>query len=137
MIILPHARMTAVEQVVVVPAMFPILVMAGAMHPRITKAAALTVEIAANQPASIPLTNAAHGQASAAKTQALAKIPAVAIVMAIQAISVTAGATVQPTIQVVSGTVVIAASQRVAMEPTRVALWDTLATIQQLVKTPV
>ena len=129
--------MTAAEPVVVVPAMFPILVMAGVMHPRTTKVAALTAETAANQPASIPLTNAVPGQASAAKTQVLAKIQAVAIVMATQVTSVTAGATGQPIIQAVSGTAVIAANQRVAMGPTRVALWDTLATIQQPVKTPV
>jgi hypothetical protein len=80
--------------------------------------------------------NAVHGQALAAKTQALVKIQAVAIVMAMQPTSVTAGATGQPIIQAANGTEVIAANQPVAMEPTRVALWDTLAIIQQPVKTP-
>ena len=109
--------------------------MVGATLQPIIRVAAGTAATAASPLVLTPLMSAVPGQALTARTQMPAKIQAGAIAMATPAILATAGATPRQIIPDANGMVVIAANQLVAMEPTRVALWDIPVVILQPVKT--
>ena len=109
--------------------------MVGATLQPIIRVAAGTAATAASPIVLTPLMSAVPGQALTARTQMPAKIQAGAIAMATPAILATAGATPRQIILDANGMVVIAANQLVAMEPTRVALWDIPVVILQPVKT--
>lgn len=107
----------------------------GATHRRTVYPVAGMVEIVVNRLASTPLTNAVHGPATIAWTPQPVKTMAGAIAAVIHPTLQTVGATHPPTMQDASGMAVIAVILHVLMEPTRVALWDTLATTLTPVKT--
>ena len=80
-------------------------------------------------------TNVEHGPATTVWTQMPVRTQGVATVQEMRPTSLMAGVTVPPITLAVAGMVAIVVNLHVLMEPTRVALWDTLATIQMHVKT--
>jgi len=107
----------------------------GATHRRrIYRAAGMAV-IVVNRLVSTPLTNVVHGPATIAWTRQPVKTMAGAIAAVIHPTLQTVGATLPPTMLDASGMAVIAVSLHVLMQPTRVALWDTLAATLTPVKT--
>lgn len=109
--------------------------MGGVMHRPITLVAVGTAETAVSQHVSTALTSVGHGRATIVSTQMLVKTPEAVTAQVMPLTSVMVGAMHRPTTLVAAGMAAIAVSLHVLMVPTRVALWDTLATIQTPVKT--
>ena len=91
--------------------------------------------IVASPLASMEPMNAGHGPATIVRTRVLAKTTVAATARVMLRTSPMAGAMRPPIIPAAVGMAAIAANRRVLMEPTRVALWDTHATIHMPVKT--
>ena len=109
--------------------------MVGAMPPPITLAAVGMAATVVSRPVSMELMNVERGQATIASTLMPVKTPVVVTVQVTLLILVMVGAIHPQITPVVAGMVAIVVNRHVLMELTRVALWDTLATIQTHVKT--
>ena len=109
--------------------------MVGVMHLPITLAAVGMAATVVSPPVSMAPMNAERGQATIASTLPLVKTLVGATAQVTLPILVTAGAIHPQITPVVAGMVAIVVNRHVLMEPTRVALWDALATIQTHVKT--
>tara|TARA_B100000405_G_C16527911_1_gene353594 strand:- start:240 stop:638 length:399 start_codon:yes stop_codon:yes gene_type:complete len=109
--------------------------MVGVMRPPTIQAAVGMAATVVSRPASMEPMSVEPGQVTIASTLLLVKTTVAVTVQVTLLILGMAGAIHPQITPVVGGMVAIAVSPRVLMGPTRVALWDTLATIQTHVKT--
>ena len=109
--------------------------MVGVMHPQTIQAAAGMAATAVNPVASMETTNVERGPVTTVWTQMPVRTQVVATVLGMHPTLRMAGVMAPPTTLAVAGMVAIVVNLHVLTEPIRVALWDTLVTIQTHVKT--